>query len=167
MAIHHRIIPKTSAVARGIAGMFGRAICTLAQPFPSPPQSAWHGPPDHQLKKFFRCAGRQVRPLLDKALFSSGGAPQKGRVFVQKALLTGLVPQCSIAPGSSRGGLSLGLFLCQVEPPAELRLPAFSCRMSARCPSLRSWLLRRHGAFLQPRLHTLNPCVQNSRRAFW
>ena len=73
---HHRI-PKTSAVTRGIAGMFGRAICTLAQPFPSPPQSAWHGPPDHQLKKFFRCAGRQVRPFLDKALFSSGGARRK------------------------------------------------------------------------------------------
>ena len=31
--IHHRI-PKTSAVARGIAGIFGRAICTLAHPFP-------------------------------------------------------------------------------------------------------------------------------------
>ena len=126
VAIHHRIIPKTSAVARGIAGMFGRAICTLAQPFPSPPQSAWHGPPDHQLKKFFRSAGRQVRPFLDKALFSSGGAPQKGRVFVQKALLTGLVPLCSIAPGSSRGGLSLGLFLCQVEPPLSC-----VCRPSA------------------------------------
>ena len=30
MAIHHRIIPKTSAVARGIAGMFGRAAVMAA-----------------------------------------------------------------------------------------------------------------------------------------
>ena len=34
----------------------------------SPPPSAWNGPPDHQLKKIFRCAGRQVKLLLWRRL---------------------------------------------------------------------------------------------------
>eukprot|EP00908_Phaeocystis_cordata_P010189 Transcript_21029.p2 GENE.Transcript_21029~~Transcript_21029.p2 ORF type:complete len:133 (-),score=3.61 Transcript_21029:278-676(-) len=73
----------------------------------SPPPSAWNGPPDHQLKKIFRCAGRQVKLLLWRRLcFRREGAPQKGREFVQKAPLAELVPQCSIAPSSSRAGQS-------------------------------------------------------------
>ena len=56
---------------------------------------AWNGPPDHQLKKIFRCAGRQVKLLLWRRLcFRREGAPQKGREFVQKAPLAELVPQC-------------------------------------------------------------------------
>ena len=112
----------------------------------SPPPSAWNGPPDHQLKKIFRCAGRQVKLLLWRRLcFRREGAPQKGREFVQKAPLAELVPQCSIAPSSSRAGQSCSSFLCPDGTSAEeLRLPALSCRMSAHWPSLRSWLLRRH-----------------------
>ena len=50
----------------------------------SPPPSAWNGPPDHQLKKIFRCAGRQVKLLLWRRLcFRREGAPQKGSKKVE------------------------------------------------------------------------------------
>ena len=111
----------------------------------SPPQSAWNGPPDHQLKKFFRCAGRQVKaPLLDKALFSSGGARRKKVEYLcRRRSLPDLCRSARLRPVALEQGRACACFCVQVDP-VELRLLAFSCRMSARCPSLRSWLLRRH-----------------------
>ena len=58
-----------------------------------------------------------------------GAGAQRGRLFVQKALLAELVPRCSIEPRSSRAGPSCAcLPAVPVRQPA-CRSPALSCRI--------------------------------------
>ena len=60
--------------------------------------------------------------------FAGGAGAQRGRLFVQKALLAELVPRCSIEPRSSRAGPSCA---CLPAVPVRQTVPfaGLSCRI--------------------------------------